>query len=94
MLQEKGSDTEFRWVLVHAGVCGNTEADEAARETTSRDVALTAPAARRIREVAGVIRLIKNDRKSDLALFSSEGLAGQYTWKHDQALPGRHTLRL
>jgi hypothetical protein len=41
-----------------------------------------------------VIRLIENDRKSDPALFSSEGLPGQCTWKLDQALPGRHTLRL
>jgi hypothetical protein len=41
-----------------------------------------------------VIRLVENDRKSDLTLFDSEGLPGQYTWKLDQALPGRHTLRL
>jgi hypothetical protein len=78
----------------HAGVCGNTEADRAAREAASRDGALTAPLARRIREAGGVIRLAENDRKSDLTLFDSEGLPGQYTWKLDQALPGRHTLRL
>jgi hypothetical protein len=78
----------------HAGVCGNIEADVAARETTSRDVTLTAPAARRVREAAGMIRLIEDDRKSESALFSSEGLPGQYTWKLDQALPGRNTLRL
>jgi hypothetical protein len=41
-----------------------------------------------------VIRLVENDRKSDLTLFDSEGLPGQYTWKLDQALPGQHTLRL
>ena len=41
-----------------------------------------------------MIRLVENDRKSDLTLFDSEGLPGQYTWKLDQALPGRHTLRL
>jgi hypothetical protein len=41
-----------------------------------------------------VIRLVENDRKSDLTLFDSEGLPGQYTWKLDQALLGRHTLRL
>lgn len=41
-----------------------------------------------------MIRLIESDRKSDPALFNSEGLSGQYTWKLDQALPGGHTLRL
>jgi hypothetical protein len=41
-----------------------------------------------------VIRLVENDRKSDLALFNTEGLTGQYTWKLGQALPGQHTLGL
>jgi hypothetical protein len=77
-----------------AGVCGNTEADRAAREAASRDGALTAPLARRIREAVGVISLVENDQKSDITLFDSEGLPGQYTWKLDQALPGQHTLRL
>jgi hypothetical protein len=63
----------------HAGVCGNTEADKAAREAASRDGALTAPLARRIREAVRVIRLVENDQKSDLTLFDSEGLPGQYT---------------
>jgi ribonuclease HI len=75
-------------------VCGNTEVDRAAREAASRDNILTAPPARRIREVVGVIRLVENDRKSDLTIFDSEGLPGQYTWKLNQALPGQHTLRL
>jgi hypothetical protein len=38
------------------------------------------------------MRLVENDRKSDLVLSSSEGLPGQFAWKLDQALPGRHTL--
>jgi hypothetical protein len=75
-------------------VCGNTEADRAAREAASRDSIPTAPPARRIREVVGVIRLVENDRKSDLTILDSEGLPGQYTWKLKQALPGQHTLRL
>jgi len=41
-----------------------------------------------------VIRLLENDRKSDLTLFDSEGLPGQYTWKLDQAILRKHTLRL
>jgi hypothetical protein len=78
-LEEQGIDAEFRWVLGHAGVCGNTEADRAAREVTSRDSILTVPPARRIREVVGVIRLVENDWKSDLTVFDSEGLPSQYT---------------
>jgi hypothetical protein len=93
-LEERGIDVEFRWVPGHAGVCGNTEADRAAREAASLDGVLTAPLARRIREAVGVIRLVENDRKSDLTLFDSESLPGKYTWKLDQALPGQHTLRL
>jgi ribonuclease HI len=33
-LYEEGIDVEFRWVPGHAEVCGNTEADEAARAAT------------------------------------------------------------
>ena len=47
-----------------------------------------------MREVEGVIRLINRDRSDNLTPFDSLGLAGQYTWKMDQALPGTHTLRL
>jgi hypothetical protein len=57
-------------------VYGNTEADRAAREAAGRDGALTALLARRIREAVGVIRLVENDRKSDLTLFNSKGLPG------------------
>jgi hypothetical protein len=40
----------------------------------SQDGTLTTLVAKRIREAVGLIRLIENDRKSDLALVSSEGL--------------------
>jgi hypothetical protein len=55
MLQKKGIDAAFRWAPGHPGICGTTEADEAGRETSSRDVTLTAPAARSIREAVGMI---------------------------------------
>jgi hypothetical protein len=57
-------------------VYGNIEADRVAREAIGRDSALIALLARRIREAVGVIRLVENDRKSDLTLFDSEGLPG------------------
>jgi hypothetical protein len=63
-------------VLGHAGVCRNIEADRVAQEAASRDSVLMALLARRIREAAGVIRLVKNDQKGNLTLFDSEGLPG------------------
>jgi hypothetical protein len=81
-------------VPAHEGIVGNEEADEAARAASSRKGKLSAPARERVREVEGVIRLIDRDRSDDPAPFDSAGLAGQYTWKIDQALPGKHTLRL
>jgi hypothetical protein len=44
--------------------------------------------------VAGVIRLINRDRSENPTLFDTTRLPIQYTWKMDQALPGKHTLRL
>jgi hypothetical protein len=75
-------------------VCGNVQADKAAREAANQGGGLIALLARRIREAIGVIRLIERDRVVDLDRFDSDGLLGQYTWKLDQALLGRYTLRL
>jgi ribonuclease HI len=93
-LEERGIDVEFRWVPGHAGVCRNTEAYRAAQEAASRDGALTTLLVRKIREAIGVIRLVENDRKSDLTRFDSESLPGQYTWKLEQALLGQYAPRL
>jgi hypothetical protein len=79
---------------VHARSTGNEEADEAVRAASSRKGKPSAPALERVREVEGFIRLIDRDRSDDPTPFDSAGLAGQYTWKMDQALPGKHTLRL
>jgi len=54
----------------------------------------TTQARERVREVAGVIRLINRDRSENPTPFDTTRLPGQYTWKIDQALPGKHTLRL
>jgi len=78
----------------HSGVCGNEQADKAARAAASQAGGLTVPLARRVREAVGLIKAIEQDRKRDSDQFDPEGLPGQYTWKLDQALPGRHTLRL
>jgi hypothetical protein len=93
-LTKKNTDVRLRWVPAHDGIVGNEEADEAAREASSREGKPSAPALERIREVEGVIRLINRDRSDNPTPFDSTRLAGQYTWKMDQALPGKHTLRL
>jgi len=93
-LQEKDTDIEFRWVPGHSGVCGNEQADEAARAAASQARGLTASLARCVREAAELIKAIEQDRKRDSDQFDPEGLPGQHTWKLDQALPGHHTLRL
>jgi hypothetical protein len=77
-----------------SGIVGNEKADEAARAVSSRKGKPSAPALERVQEVEGVIRLIDRDRSDNPTPFDSTGLAGQYTWKMDQALPGKHTLRL
>ena len=89
-----GIDLRFRWCPGHEGVVGNEEADDAAREASSHTGKPTAPALERVREVAGVIRLINRDRSEDPNPFDTTRLPGQYTWKMDQALPGKHTLQL
>jgi hypothetical protein len=73
---------------------GNEEADDAAREASSHTGKPTAPALERVREVAGVIRLINRDRSEGPKPFDTTSMPGRYTWKMDQALPGKHTLQL
>jgi hypothetical protein len=94
VLSKVGIDVRFRWSPGHEGVVGNEEANDAARKASSQEGKPTAQARERVREVAGVIRLINRDRSKNPTLFDTTRLPGQYTWKMDQALPGKHTLRL
>jgi hypothetical protein len=38
--------------------------------------------------------LINKDRSKDLTALDTMSMPGRYTWKMDQALPGKHTLQL
>jgi hypothetical protein len=81
-------------VLAHKGIVGNKEADKAARAASSQKDRLKALVLERVREIKGVIRLINRDKSENPTLFDITRLPGQYTWKIDQALPGKHTLHL
>jgi hypothetical protein len=93
-LSRKGIDVRFKWSPGYEGVVGNEEANDAAREASSQEGKPTALAWERVREVAGVIRLINRDRSENPTPFDTTRLPGQYTWKMDRALPGKHTLQL
>ncbi|KAM0721336.1 hypothetical protein Q7P37_003040 [Cladosporium fusiforme] len=88
------TDVWFKWVPAHEGIVGNEEADEAAKDASSQPGKPTAPARERVREAERVVQLINRDRSEDPTPFDATQLAGQYTWKMDQALPGKHTLKL
>jgi ribonuclease HI len=64
-LSEAGIEVRFRWSPGHEGVVGNEEANDAAREASSQEGRPTVPAQERVREVAGVIRLINRDRSEN-----------------------------
>jgi hypothetical protein len=88
-----GIDLRFRWSPGHEGVVGNEEVDDAAREASSHTGNPTAPALERVREVAGVIRLMHRDRSEDPDPFDTTRLPNEYPWKTDRALPGKYTLQ-
>jgi hypothetical protein len=92
--RHRGDRIRFRWSPGHEGVVENEEANDAAREASSQEGRPTAPARERMREVAGVIRLINRDRSDNPTPFDTTRLPGQYTWKMDQTLPEKHTLQL
>jgi hypothetical protein len=89
-----GMDLRSRWSPGHSGIIGNKEADEAARTESNREGKPTAPALERVREVSGFIRLINEGRSKDLTALDTTSIPGRYTWKMDQALPGKLTLQL
>jgi ribonuclease HI len=74
-----GIDSRYRWSPGHEGVVGNEVADDAAREASSHTGNPTALARERVREVAGVIRLLNRDRSEDPDPFDTTRLPGQYT---------------
>jgi hypothetical protein len=93
-LDDKGVHTKSRWVPAHAGVEGNERADQAAKEAAHQPGAPTSAKAERQREVEGVINLIRRDIDNKRPKQPHWRMPGQHTWKIDQALSGKHTLKL
>ena len=60
----------------YEGIVGNEVADEAARAASGQKGRLTALVLERVREVAGVIRLINRDRNEDPNPFDTTRLPG------------------
>jgi ribonuclease HI len=60
-LSKTGIDVRFRWSPGYEGVVGNEEANDAAREASSREGRPIALARERVREVGGVIQLINRE---------------------------------
>jgi len=73
---------------------GVAEARQAATSVIDNGSELTAAPAERVRELSGVLRLVKAERVKNLRNDEEDTCAKYYTWKMDKAWSGKHTLRL
>jgi len=55
---------------------------------------LTVAPVERVRELSGVLRLVKAERPKVLYTNREDVCVKHYTWKMDKAWSGKHTLRL
>lgn len=76
------------------GIRGVAEAKQAAKAAVDNGSALTAAPSERVRELSGVLRLVKAERVKRLHTNEDDVRAKYYTWKMDKAWSGKHTLRL
>ena len=83
---------KIRWCPGHQGILGNERADTAAKQATTDTSTPRLSAGERVRELKSVLQLMDKYRKKNPREPSSN--TGQYTWKLDKALPGKHTLTL
>jgi ribonuclease HI len=75
------------------GIRGVAEAKQAARAVIDNGSELTAAPAKRVRELSGVLRLVKAERAKNLYMNEDDVCVKYYTWRMDKAWSGRHTLR-
>jgi hypothetical protein len=72
--------------------CG--EAKQAANSAIDNGSELTAAPAEAVRELSGVLRLVKAERAKGLHTSEDDVCVKYYTWKMDKAWSGKHTLSL
>lgn len=73
---------------------GVAEAKQAANSAVDNGSELTAAPAERVRELSGVLRLVRAERAKSLHVNEDDVCVKYYTWKMDKAWSGKHTLRL
>ena len=76
------------------GIRGVAEAKQAARAVIDNGSKLTAAPAERVRELSGVLRLVKAERAKGLHVNEDDVCVKYHTWKMDKAWSGKHTLPL
>lgn len=92
--RQAGNPIYIRWIPAHKGVRGNEAADKATKDAAQTNGIRAGVQMGRISEPKGVISLLHQDIQLAARQTSTEGLPGQYTWRIDRALPGKHTLGL
>ena len=73
------------------GVAATKQAAEHIIDNSSE---LTAAPTERVRELSGVLRLVKAERAKGLHISEDDVCVKYYTWKMDKAWSGKHTLSL
>jgi hypothetical protein len=63
------------------GICGVAEAKQAAKSVIDNGSELTAVPAERVRELSGVLRLVKPERAKGLHTNNDDACVKYYTWK-------------
>jgi ribonuclease HI len=76
------------------GIRGVAEAKQAARAVIDNGSELTAAPTERVRELSGVLRLVKAERTKGLHTIEDDVCVKYCTCKMDKAWSGKHTLRL
>jgi hypothetical protein len=72
---------------------GVTGVKQAAPPVTDKGSELTAAPAERVRELSGLLRLVKAERAKGLHMNEEDICGKYYRWKMDKAWSGKHTLR-
>jgi hypothetical protein len=76
------------------GIRGVAEAKQAATSVIDNSSGPTAAPAERVRELSGVLRLVKAERAKGRHTDEDDVCVKYHTWKMDRAWSGKHKLRL